>query len=132
MKPIRYRPYAIIRAIGSNTFELDLPPHLGIHPVLNVDSLKLYEPPSLENEVDSVVMEQQVDHPAGFILDFQPPLSQNVLFDTKVWETRHSSTTFYLVGKKGKLPTQARWYSKHHMETRFPHLAPDSMGTTHT
>lgn len=43
LKPIQYGPYTVTRAVGSNTFHLDLPTQLGIHNIVNVNQLKLYE-----------------------------------------------------------------------------------------
>ena len=35
-------PFAITRVVGSNAYELDLPPTMRIHPVLNISRLKKY------------------------------------------------------------------------------------------
>jgi len=43
-----YGPYLIIEHLGANDFFLDLPPYMGLHPVFNVDKLKLFEPPLLD------------------------------------------------------------------------------------
>ena len=45
LKPLRYGPYTITKAVGDNSFELNIPPFLGLHPVLNVDCLRPYFPP---------------------------------------------------------------------------------------
>jgi hypothetical protein len=34
--------------MGDNSFELNIPPFLGLHPVFNVDLLHPYFPPSLD------------------------------------------------------------------------------------
>ena len=36
------------QAVGSNAFELNTPPFLGLHPVFNVDLLQPYFPPLLD------------------------------------------------------------------------------------
>ena len=48
MKPLRYVPYSILKHIGENTFQLDIPLFLGLHPVFNVDLLQPYHAPLLE------------------------------------------------------------------------------------
>ena len=48
MKPLRYGPYSILKHIGENTFQLDIPAWLGRHLVFNVDLLRLYHTPLLE------------------------------------------------------------------------------------
>jgi hypothetical protein len=47
LRPLRYGPYIITKAVGSNDFELNTPPFLGMHPIFNVDLLRPYFPPLL-------------------------------------------------------------------------------------
>jgi hypothetical protein len=46
--PLHYGPYTITKVVGDNSFELNIPPFLGLHPVFNVDLLRPYFPPLLE------------------------------------------------------------------------------------
>ena len=48
LRPLRYGPYTITKAVGDNAFELSIPPFLGLHPVFNVDRLRPYFPPLLD------------------------------------------------------------------------------------
>jgi hypothetical protein len=48
LRPLRYGPYTITKAMGDNSFELNIPPFLGLHPVFNVDLLRPYFPPLLD------------------------------------------------------------------------------------
>jgi hypothetical protein len=43
-----YGPYTITKVVGSNAFELNTPPFLGLHPMFNVDLLRPYFPPLLD------------------------------------------------------------------------------------
>ena len=115
LKPLRYGPYTILEAIGPNAFRLDLPAQLGIHNVINVNNLKLYEPPQLEDEI-------AVIHSNDNIPEFQPPLAEDTLLDTRTRTTRNRQIMTYLVGKKGSLPSQAKWFSQATMDRDFPHL----------
>jgi len=115
MHPLRYGPYKILERIGDNAYRHKLPPQLGIHDVLNVNNLKPFEPPLLEEEV-------QVHHPMDVIQDFQPPLRENTILEQHTQHTRAQNYTSYLVGQKGELPVQARWYSTAKMLESFPHL----------
>ena len=45
LKPIRYGPFTILEKIGMNYFCLELHPYMQIYSVVNVENLKLYEPP---------------------------------------------------------------------------------------
>jgi hypothetical protein len=46
--PLRYGSYTITKVIGDNSFELNIPPFLGLHPVFNMDLLRPYFPPLLD------------------------------------------------------------------------------------
>ena len=54
MKPIRYGPFKIIDKIGNNAFRLDLPPYMQMYAVVNVENLKLYEPPLIDDHGENV------------------------------------------------------------------------------
>jgi hypothetical protein len=45
---IRYGSYTITKAVGDNSFELNIPPFLGLHPVFNMDLICPYFPPLLD------------------------------------------------------------------------------------
>jgi hypothetical protein len=53
--PLHYGPYTITKVVGSNSFELNTPPFLGLHLVFNVDLLWPYFPPLLDT---SKIVEQ--------------------------------------------------------------------------
>jgi hypothetical protein len=46
--PLCYGSYIIIKVVGDNAFELNIPPFLGLHPVFNMDLLRPYFPPLLD------------------------------------------------------------------------------------
>ena len=52
--PIRYGPFKILENIGTNAFHLDLPAYMQMYSVVNVDNLKLYEPPMIMDEDESI------------------------------------------------------------------------------
>ena len=54
LKPIRYGPFKIIDKIGNNAFRLDLPPYMKMYLVVNVENLKLYEPPLIHDQGEHV------------------------------------------------------------------------------
>jgi hypothetical protein len=54
LKPIRYGPFKIIDKIGNNAFHLDLPPYMQMYAVVNVENLKLYEPPLIDDQGEHV------------------------------------------------------------------------------
>jgi hypothetical protein len=46
--PLYYGTYTITKVVDDNSFELNIPPFLGLHPVFNVDLLRPYFPPLLD------------------------------------------------------------------------------------
>jgi hypothetical protein len=53
--------------IGEKSYHLDFPPQLGIHDVLNMNNIKLFDPPLLEEPTT-------IQHLVDNIVDLQPPL----------------------------------------------------------
>ena len=54
LKPIRYGPFEILEKIVDNAFKLDLPSYMQIYSVVNVENLRLYEPPLVEYQGEHV------------------------------------------------------------------------------
>ena len=54
-------PYEILRRIGEQSYELDLPSHLHVHNIFHVDFLKAYvaNPEHILNLDDSILVNQQ-------------------------------------------------------------------------
>ena len=115
LHPLRYGPYVILEKIGENAYHLDLPTQLGIHNVINVNNLKLFEPPILEDAVP-------ITHPMDIIPDFQMPVQEDTILESKQRTTRNTQYISYLVARKGQTPAQAKWMNKEMILRLFPHL----------
>ena len=63
LHPLQYGPYIVLEHIGENAYRLDFPTQLGIHDVLNVNKLKLFEPPLLD---EAVTVHHLVDNIPNF------------------------------------------------------------------
>lgn len=96
-------------------FSLGPMAQLVIHNVINVNQLKLYDLPQLEDETEATHLEENIPN-------FQLPLVEDTLLDTRTRTTHHQQTTTYLVGKKGSYPSQAKWFSQATMDREFSHL----------
>jgi hypothetical protein len=48
LHPLCYGLYTITKVVGDNSFDLNIPPFLGLHPVFNMDLLRPYFPPLLD------------------------------------------------------------------------------------
>jgi hypothetical protein len=77
--PLRYGPYTTTKAMGSNDFELNTPPLLGLHPVFNVDLLQPYFPSLLDT---SEIIEQLT--PTKLNHDCMEQVPTNKIVDTQV------------------------------------------------
>ncbi len=119
LHPLRYGPYTVLERIGENAYRLDLPSQLGIHDVLNVNNLKLFEPPLLEESVT-------IHHPVDTIPDFQPPLLKDTILDFMKRDTRHQPYFSYLVGRKGHTPAKAKWINAETLQHNFPQLVEEA------
>ena len=49
LKPIYYGPSRILENVGKNSFKLDLHSYMKIHFIVNVENLRLYKPPLIED-----------------------------------------------------------------------------------
>ena len=80
LKPIRYGPFEIFKKIGTNAFHLNLPPYMQIYSVLNVENLKLYEPPMILDE-DTDIQVPSVDE---LLPEYTSELLEDVILDRNV------------------------------------------------
>ena len=50
IKPIHYGPFKIMENIGTNAFKLYFPPYMQIYSIVNVENLRLFEPPLIDDQ----------------------------------------------------------------------------------
>ena len=77
IRPLRYGPYTITKAVGGNAFVLNIPHFLGLHPVFNVALLRPYFPPLLDT---SEIAEKL--KPIELNPDYMKHVSNDHIFDT--------------------------------------------------
>ena len=82
LKPLRYGPYTITKVVGDNSFELSIPPFLGLHPLFNVDHLQPYFPPLL----DTLEIAEQLT-PTKLNLDCMEQATTERIVDTQIKNT---------------------------------------------
>jgi len=83
LHPLHYEPYTFTKVVGSNYFELNTPPFLGLHPMFNVDLLWPYFPPLL----DTLEIAKQLT-PTKINPDYMEQASTDQIVDTQVKGTR--------------------------------------------
>ena len=126
LRPLRYGPYTITKAMGDNAFELSIPPFLGLHPVFNVDRLRPYFPPLLDT---SDIAEQL--KPTELNPDCMEQAATDRIMDTQIKNTRQQHIQLYRVVKAGQLLQQGKWLTREQVQQKFPHLMEElnAMGT---
>jgi hypothetical protein len=103
--------------MGDNSFELNIPPFLGLHPVFNVDLLLPYFPPLLDT---SDVAEQLT--PTDLNPNCIQHASNDQIVDTQIKGTRQERIQLYRVVKAGQLLHQGKWLTRDQIQQKFPHL----------
>ena len=105
LKPIRYGPFEILEKIGTNAFRLNLTPYMQIYSVVNVENLKLYEPPMIMDE-EIIMQIPSVDDMAP---EYMHELQDYVILDRNVRTSQRGNAEYLRVGMKGMHPSKARW-----------------------
>src|SRR6266849_4890222 len=102
LKPIRYGPFEILEKIGTNSFRFNLPPYMQIYSVVNVENLKLYEPPMIMDEEINIHI-PSVDDLAP---EYMRELQDDVILDRNVRTSRRGNAKYVRVGLKGRHPSK--------------------------
>ena len=123
---LQYGTYTITKSIGSNAFELSIPPFLGLHPVFNVDRLRPYFPPLLDT---SNITKQLT--PTELNPDCMEQATTDCIMDMQIKNTRQQQIQLYRVVKAGQLLHQGKWFTRDQVQQKFPHLMEElnTMGT---
>ena len=89
-----------------------------MYSVVNVENLKLYEPP-LMMDTDEVGTVPTVD-------DFSPKyldeLHEDIILNRRTKTSRRGDVEYLRVGFKGMHPSKARWLEKEKVREQFPHF----------
>ncbi|KAI5317368.1 hypothetical protein L3X38_037075 [Prunus dulcis] len=118
LKPIRYGPFKIIKQIGDNAFQLELPPYMHMYSVINAENLKLFEP-SLLDDPDEDTHLPNVDY---LKIEREDPLQEDCILKQMVRETQHGKYKYFCIGRKDQLPSKSKWYIQDKVIAEFPHL----------
>ena len=90
LRPIMYGPFRIMENIGTNAFCLGLSPHMHMYSIINVENLKIYEPPMIVDEVEYV----QVPIVDDFTLEYLNEMRQDVILDRRTNISHHSDVEY--------------------------------------
>ncbi|XP_059075144.1 uncharacterized protein LOC131875133 [Cryptomeria japonica] len=118
LKPLRYGPFEILEKIGTNAFHLNLPPYMQIYSVVNVENLKLYEPPMIFDEEANI----QVPSVDDLSPEYLSELPEDFILDKNIRTSRRGPVEYLRVGLKGMHPSKARWMEIGKVRELHPHL----------
>jgi hypothetical protein len=118
LKPIRYGPFKIVDKIGNNAFCLDLPPYMQMYAVFNVENLKLYEPPLIDDQGEHV----QIPSIDDFSPEYLTELQEDTILDKRMRTSKRGNVEYLRVGLKGMNPRKAKWIEVGRVRELYPHL----------
>ena len=92
-----------------------------IYSVVNVDNLKLYEPPMIMDERENVSL-PSIDE---FSPDYMDEIKEDVILDRRTRTSRRGDVDYLRVGIKCTHPSKAKWIKKAKVREQFPHISVD-------
>ena len=92
-----------------------------MYSVVNVENLKLYEPP-LVMDTEEVGIVSIVD---DFAPEYHDELPEDIILERRTKTSRWGDVEYLRVGFKGMHPSKAKWLEKERVREQFPHLPID-------
>jgi hypothetical protein len=121
LKPIRYVLFKILENIGNNAFCLDLPPYMRMYAVVNVDNLRLYEPPLIDDQGEHV----QIPSIDDFSPEYLSKLHEDTILDMRMRTSKRGNVEYLCVGLKGTNPSKSKWIEVGKVRELYHHLQID-------
>ena len=118
LKPIRYGPFKILEKIGENAFRLDFPTYMHIYSVVNVESLRIFEPSLIEDPKEQSQLPSIDDLLPEYLNEFQ----EDTVLDKKVRTTHRGDVEYLRIGLKGSNPSSTKWIEIGQARNLYPHL----------
>ena len=89
-----------------------------IYSVVNVENLKLYEPPMIMDEEINI----QIPSIDDLATEYMRELQDDVILDRNVRTSRRGNAEYLQVGLKGMHPGKERWMEIGKVRELYPHL----------
>ena len=104
--------------IGDNSFKLDFPSYMQIYSVVNVENLRLYKPPLIQDQGEHV----QIHYIEEFSLEYLDEIQQDTILDRRIRTSKGGSVYYLRVGLKGTNHSKAKWIAIGKVRKLYPHL----------
>ena len=118
LKPILYGPFKIIKKVGNNAFQLDLPSYMQMYSVVNVENLRLYERPLIDDQGNDV----QFISVEYFSPEFLDEPKGDAILDRSTRTSKRGSVNYLRVGLKGSKPSKEKWIEVGKVRELYPDL----------
>ena len=86
--------------------------------VVNVENLRLYEPPLIDDQMSDV----QLPSIGYFLREFLDELKEDTALDRRTRASKRGSVDYLLVGLKGTKPNKEKWMEVCKVRELYPHL----------
>jgi hypothetical protein len=97
---------------------LDLPPYMPMYAVVNVENLKLYEPPLIDDQGEHV----QIPSIDDFYPKYLTELQEDTILDKRMRTLKRGNVEYLRVGLKGTNPSKAKWIEVGRVRELYPHI----------
>ena len=118
LKPICYGPFKIVKQVGNNDFQLEFPSYMQMYSVVNVENLRLYEPPLIDDQGSDV----QIPSIEYFSPEFLDELKEDTILDRRTRASKRGSVDYLRVGLKGTKTSKAKWMEVGKVRELYPHI----------
>ena len=89
-----------------------------MYAVVNVDNLKLYEPPLIDDQGEYV----QIPSIDDFFPEYFTELHEDIILDRRMRTSKRRNVEYLRVGLKGANPSKAKWIEVGKVRELYPHL----------
>ena len=89
-----------------------------IYSIVNVENLRLYEPPLIDDQGSDIQLPSIED----FLPKFLDDLKEDTILDKRTCTSKRVSVDYIRVGLKGSKPSKARWMEVGKVRDLYPHL----------
>ena len=95
----------LLKKVGNNAFQLDLPSYMQMYSVVNVENLRLYEPPLIADQGSDIQLPSIED----FSPEYLDELKEDIILDRRTHTSKRGSVDYLHIGLKGSKPSKEKW-----------------------
>ena len=89
-----------------------------IYSIVNVENLRLYEPPLVDDQGSDI----QLPFIEVFSPEFMDELKEDSILDRRKHTSKRGNVDYLRIGLKGSKPSKSRWMEVEKVRELYPHL----------